>query len=314
MPVFFCRRAYWQFVTGFFILFALVLILPGQFLQACDQLVHKQNSPILAVTDLVESQWFTVTLPNGASNPDFQILPAQSDVLKRVDDPFWQAVYPGHAPVFVLNGGFFDPMNAQSISHVFQHASWVGDPVKNDRLMDNASLQKYLPGILNRTEFRTYQCANGEPLSISPVLRYEIVPHDNPSLQGCQLIAALGGGPALLPVLTDRKESFTGYNSAGKKIRDSIGVHAQNARSAVGITQNGDVVFVMAGQKEGKAGASLAEVAAFMKTKGVVNAMALDGGSSSSFWMLGKTYYGKRDRSGRFVKRPVKSVMMIVPR
>jgi exopolysaccharide biosynthesis protein len=39
--------------------------------------------------------------------------------------------------------------------------------------------------------------------------------------------------------------------------------------------------------------------------------MNLDGGSSSSFYYKGKTFYGKVNENGNPIKRPVKSALLI---
>jgi exopolysaccharide biosynthesis protein len=70
----------------------------------------------------------------------------------------------------------------------------------------------------------------------------------------------------------------------------------------------------MAAQKPNSSevsGISLAELAKFLKTLGVEEGMNLDGGSSSSFYYQGKTYYGKLDKQRNPVKRPVKSVLIL---
>jgi exopolysaccharide biosynthesis protein len=46
----------------------------------------------------------------------------------------------------------------------------------------------------------------------------------------------------------------------------------------------------------------LTALADFMKTLGVEKAMNLDGGSSSSFYYDGKTFYGKVDDAGESAK------------
>ena len=58
-------------------------------------------------------------------------------------------------------------------------------------------------------------------------------------------------------------------------------------------------------------GMSLPALADFMKTLGVEKAMNLDGGSSSSLYYNGKSFYGKVDLEGNSVKRPGKSVLLV---
>jgi hypothetical protein len=99
-----------------------------------------------------------------------------------------------------------------------------------------------------------------------------------------------------------------------KLTRDPIGVFSKNARSAVGIKQDGSVIIMMGSQvpEENKKGFSLPDMAEQMKKHGAVEALNLDGGSSSGIVYRGKAIYGRYEK-GKVVKRPVKSVLMVVP-
>jgi hypothetical protein len=210
-----------------------------------------------------------------------------------------------HGAIAAINGGFFDPENQQSTSYVMQQGGWVADPRQNKRLMNNPRLIPYLQKILNRTEFRRYRCGQ--------TIRYDIALHREASLPGCQLLDALGGGPRLLPELTEVPEGFVDLAN-GKIIRDPLGSKRPNARSAIGMTRDGSLLVVMVAQKPEApttSGLSLPALAAFMKAQGVEQAMNLDGGSSSSFYYKGKTVYGKVNEKGNWVRREVFSVLLI---
>ena len=186
-----------------------------------------------------------------------------------------------------------------------QQGVWVADPRQNKRLMNNPKLLPYLQKILNRTEFRRYRCGQTR--------RYDIALHREASPTGCQLLDALGGGPRLLPELTEVEEGFVDFAN-GKIIRDPLGSKQPNARSAIGITRDGSLLVVMVAQKPEAptpSGLSLPALAAFMKTQGVEQAMNLDGGSSSSFYYKGKTVYGKVNEKGNWVRRELFSVLLI---
>jgi len=201
-----------------------------------------------------------------------------------------------------LNGGFFDPKNQKSTSYVVLQGKVVADPRQNERLINNPNLKPYLSQILNRTEFRRYLC--GQTVS------YDITLHSQPTPKGCQLVDALGGGPRLLPELTLVQEGFVDHANA----RDVLGSSQPNARTGVGITRDGTIVLVMVAQKSetpATSGMSLPALADFMKTLGVEKAMNLDGGSSSSLYYNGKSFYGKVDLEGNSLKRPVKSVLLV---
>lgn len=207
-----------------------------------------------------------------------------------------------HRAVAILNAGFFDPVNHKSTSYVVLQGKVVSDPKDNDRLVNNPNLKPYLNQIFNRTEFRRYLC--GQTTS------YDIVLHGEPAPTGCQLVDAVGAGPRLLPELSLVQEGFVD-NANG---RDALGSNQPNARTAVGITRDGGVILLMVAQKPSastNSGLSLPAIANLMKSLGVNKAMNLDGGSSSSLYYNGKSFYGKIDLEGNPIKRPVKSVLLV---
>ena len=227
----------------------------------------------------------------------FLVTPALSKKVSAVEDFSRQT-----RSNAIVNGGFFDPVNQKTTSYVVLFGKLVADPRENERLTNNPNLKPYLAKILNRTEFRRYLCGQ--------TIRYDITLHSEPPPTGCQLVVALGGGPSLLPELTLAQEGFVDNGNG----RDALGSRQPNARTAVGITRNGSVILVMVAQKPDaptKSGMSLPALADLMKTLGVEKAMNLDGGSSSSLYYNGKSYYGKVDKALNPVKRPVKSVLLV---
>ena len=262
---------------------------------------------------LAQSEAHVLLIP---SQSRFLVTPALSPHLNTVEEfaqkhraiapcaaPCW-SIAQGEVPkaIAIINGGFFDPNNQKTTSVVVLQQKFVADPRQNERLINNANLKPYLAKILNRSEFRRYLCGQA--------IRYDIVLHNTPPPTGCQLIDALGGGPQLLPELTLKQEGFV--DSANS--RDALGSNQRNARTAVGITRDGSIVLVMVAQKPKaptQSGMSLPAVADFLKSLGVQKAMNLDGGSSSSLYYNGKSFYGKVDLDGNFIKRPVKSVLMV---
>lgn len=215
--------------------------------------------------------------------------------------------------IAVLNAGFFDPVNQKSTSFVTINGVLVADPRQNERLMENPRLAPYLEQILNRTELRRYQCEPGASAGISRTSeRYDITLHLSPVPAGCRLVDALGGGPQLLPELTAEAEGFLEIVD-NQVVRDSIGIYQENARSAVGLTSDGMIVWVMVAQMSDAPGGglSLPELADLMRSLNVTQAMNLDGGSSSSLYFEGQAIYGKRNASGQVVQRPVKSVLLL---
>ncbi|NEQ50184.1 MAG: phosphodiester glycosidase family protein [Leptolyngbya sp. SIO3F4] len=211
----------------------------------------------------------------------------------------------------VMNGGFFDPNNAQTTSFITIDRFLVADPRNNRRLVDNPALTIYMDQILNRSEFRRYDC--GEDI------RYDITFHNEAIPSGCMLHSALGAGPQLLPDDTSQIEGFTDYAN-DVLIRDAIGSKQRNARSAIGIKQDGGLVWLMVAQVDSSGGMTLPELSAFMANLGIQKALNLDGGSSSSLYTAfsdavhstqSKVYYGKLNQSAQVLQRPIKSVLLL---
>ncbi len=223
----------------------------------------------------------------------------------------------------VINGGFFDPQNGKTTSHLISQGQSVGDPADNERLTGNPSLQAYLPQILNRSEFRIYRCQGLDQDSAQ--IRYDIAPHDAASPNGCKTETALGAGPQLLPQDTAFIEAFTDYENGdenGTLIRDAISSLQPNARSALAICPDGTLLLIMvaqranlpnSGQINGQiaTGMTLAELTEFATSLGATQLLNLDGGSSSSLYYDGQTHLGRLDAEGQPIQRPVKSVIMI---
>lgn len=210
-----------------------------------------------------------------------------------------------HAAIAAINGGFFDPNNRKTTSFIRIKGELVADPNQNERLVSNPNLSPYLDKILNRSEFRTYQCGQ--------VRKYAIAAYRDPIPTGCQLTDALGAGPRLLPKDTSEQEGFVAYAN-GTVIRDSLGSFQPNSRSAIGITTDGSILLVMVAQKPGVtdgSGMSFADLAAFLKKQGAEQAMNLDGGTSSALYYQNKTIYGKLDQAEKPIGRPVKSVLLV---
>jgi Phosphodiester glycosidase len=209
----------------------------------------------------------------------------------------------------VINAGFFDPMTTLNTSWVSSQFKVVGDPTQNPSLMENPKLQPYLPIILNnRPELRAYQCAG----HTTP--HYAIVPHLAPA--ACPISWAVGAGPQLLPVYNPQTEAFTDTDPiTGRRTRDPLGVDMPNARSAVALLPDNRLMLVYVGQTpDGKKGLTLPQLAQWLKQQGVSQAMALDGGSSTSVWLQGKTYWGKgswQNGNWQVIRRPVKTALVV---
>lgn len=280
--------------------YSLILITLNLILTSCTK---QPSKAITTPTPQPEIQYKSYTLKTSIIHTlqiptasHFLITPAISPQLDSLEN-FAQK----HNAIAAINGGFFDPENGKSTSHVILQTQQVADPRQNDRLINNPNLTPYLPKILNRSEFRRYRCGN--------IWRYDITLHTAATPNNCQLVDALGGGPSLLP-LNLVEEGFLAVVN-GQTIRDALGSSQANARSAVAIKGN-HIIFVMVAQTPSpSSGISLPALADFLKTLGAQKAINLDGGSSSALYYKGKTIAGKLDKQGKPSQRPVKSVLLI---
>ena len=211
---------------------------------------------------------------------------------------------------YIINGGFFDPNNGKTTSHLIAQGQVVGDPTDNERLIENPALSQYIEQILNRSEFRVYRCAETD----APV--YDITFHDVPIPNGCVLDSAIGAGPQLLPTDTAQAEAFIDYDS-GAVIRDAIGSLQPNARSAIGLYPDGAIALIMVEKGANSNGMTLSELANFATSLGITKLLNLDGGSSSSLFVAkdsaakSQAYFGLSDSEGNPIQRAVKSVIVL---
>ncbi|MEO0406125.1 MAG: phosphodiester glycosidase family protein [Cyanobacteria bacterium P01_A01_bin.135] len=219
------------------------------------------------------------------------------------------AIAQSQGAIAALNAGFFDPQNGQTTSYITIDGELIADPRDNGRLMDNPDLLPYREQILNRSEFRRYRCSGLDREDSH--FRYGIAPHSSPPPCGCHIVDVVGGGPSLLP-LTSEAEGFVAEVD-GARIRDALGETQPNARSAVGITPEGEVLLVAVEQRPelDRSGVSLPELADLMRSLGAQTALNLDGGSSTTLYYQGQTYAG-RWVEGAPVERPVKSALVVM--
>lgn len=99
----------------------------------------------------------------------------------------------------------------------------------------------------------------------------------------------------------------------GKKMfsRGETGGLGYNPRTAIGQKANGDVIFlVFEGRDIGSLGASVYDLQEIMYDQGVVNAINLDGGSSTSMYFNGKLVNKPSNTLG---ERAIPSVFMVIP-
>jgi hypothetical protein len=262
-----------------------------------DAVLLPPPPPIYETLSLPSATVHWVTIPDPVRYP---VRVAVTETLTPVE-AMAEQVCGTEGCAVAINAGFFDPNNGLTTSAVVTDGALVADPRQNPRLMENPDLTSYLDKILNRSEFRRYTC-DGLP-------SYAITFHQDPVPAGCDLAESVGAGPQLLPESTALEEGF--FDPATG--RDAIGSQSANARSAVGITADGAIVLAMVAQVPGvsPSGMSLPDVAALMAERGVVQALNLDGGSSSTLIAYGATHYGRLNQAGEWVQRPVKSILWV---
>jgi len=179
--------------------------------------------------------------------------------------------------IAAVNGGYFNLSDGVSASYAVINGVSAADPKTNRALTENPKLLPFLPQIFDRSELRLLQDKKSE-------LHYVIAAHSEKLPPGMKLIDSLQGGPRLLPELTAEREAFIRHEADGTTT-DSIGVMRTAARTAIGLTEDGQVLVVsVAGKKQSEfsAGLDLATLAKLLKNLGAREALNFDGGTSTT--------------------------------
>lgn len=196
------------------------------------------------------------------------ILPYVSDSLETVENIAKKT----NSPI-AINAGFFDPTNIKTTSYILQDGEVIADPTLNPNLMNNPNLNQYLESILNRSEFRILSCENNET-------RFQIAQHKDSLPNGCKIVHSIQAGPELVPDLKLQEEAFV-VKQGNKIIKQSAGALGKYARSAIGIKDQHVLLVAVSNE----AAMTLKELAEFMKSLKVDQAIAFDGGSSTSLYV-----------------------------
>lgn len=115
---------------------------------------------------------------------------------------------------------------------------------------------------------------------------------------------AVSGGPRLI------KDSEIVNAASAEKFREDV-ARGRAPRTAVGITKDNKMIFVCVdGRRKNAAGMTLRELSKFMLSRGVVDAMNLDGGGSTTFYLMGKVMNSPSDGH----ERPVSQALILKPR
>ena len=201
----------------------------------------------------------------------------------------------------VVNAGFFDPKNHQTVSYLTLNGNLILDPHNNKSLIENKYLKPYMDKILNRSELRVLKSRFDDSIL------YDIAPHDEPAPAGYTILHAIQGGPALAPILRLEEEFFVLTDAEGKIISQSASSLSKYARTLVGI-KNNDVYFVIATNSHP---ISLIEASEIMKKAGFKKAMAFDGGGSVSVDFRDTNLHIISDKNE--TARKLKSFWLVMP-
>lgn len=187
-----------------------------------------------------------------------------------------------------INGGYFNHSDGWPVSHVLVSGRSITDPENNKALKSNPALVPHLSVILNhRSEWRHVTAG------------WQVANHDGPG----QPIDALQAGPRLLPRLDLAGEAFVLKGKKGEILRDGIGAMAPATRSALGLKADGAMLLVGVGAP----GLTLEGLASLMTQLGALEALNLDGGSSTSL------VWGKQAFHGGHAPARVNSVLLVGP-
>jgi hypothetical protein len=280
-------------MTAKFLQVSLLLLLGSCQVQGQDRPNLPPSKPVFRVEQRPEATLYSLTIP-AALAPQVDV--AVTDGVATLPQ-FAQRT----GAIALINGGYFDPSNDLSTSFVRRQGQILADPRRNPRLTDNPALQPYLTQIFDRSELRQYRCGD--------TIRFAIAQRTAPLPQGCREGWALGGGPQLLPNQSETIEAFLGPD------RDPIGVSRPNARTAVGLTAKGDLIWLLVAQRSDSSavGLSLGQTATVLQQMGAIAALNLDGGTSSALLWQSKLYLGKITEAGQPSSRSVKSVLWLRP-
>lgn len=267
------------------------------------------------------------------NNPSYKVVPLIAQNRDTTTDLTVRA-----SAVAGINAGYFNLTDGVSASYVTEEGKPVLDPTVNKALIENPSLKPFLKQIFDRSELRIYEPNESKVASSKEAaagkgrnagdLRAVIVEHNKPAPADVRILHAMQGGPALLPGIRSEAEAFIRKGKDGKSV-DAIGTTRMAARTAIGITPGGGIVFaIIEGSrgKEFKAGASLNDMAQLLKEVGCNSALNLDGGTSTTMTVRGTAEQLGLEPSmvraaGKYAvvfsneeERKVKSVLAIVPR
>ena len=198
-------------------------------------------------------------------------------------------VYKKTKALAVVNAGYFDPNNKQTISYVVKDGKLIANPEENKNLINNENLRPYLDTIFNRSEFRVLQKGRK--------IKYDIAKHNDPVEAGWSIKHSIQGGPMLSPELTAVDEYFLALEQ-GKVIRDAISVTQKVARTVLAIKE--DKLYIVIATT--KCPLTLTQMSDLCHKLGFEKAINFDGGGSTSFDSLRMHIVSDKNSQARKLK------------
>ena len=173
---------------------------------------------------------------------------------------------------FVINGGFFDPNTAKSVSYVVIDGKKVGTPFESIQMIENLSKEDRVENVLNRSELRIYRH------DYKDLYKFDIVNHFDPVPKDYEIVHLLGGGPEIYPEMAILKEGFVKYDETGYPKIQSAHVLKKRARTMLALKGENLYVIIFSNF----APVTLNEAAKKLEKYRFEKIMALDGGPSTS--------------------------------
>ena len=236
----------------FYIFFALILSLSPAFALDGLEYIHKEEGVHIYKID---------TKKLGR-----KVKPYVADELMTAKALFETGDY-----ALVVNGGFFDRETGKEISFIMINGKLENTPFNNNRAMTLIKKTGRFKEVINRSELRIF-----EPEYNKYVFR--IAPHFAPDADKIFLKHSLQAGPMLHPMYDPQSEGFVQKDDDGQITLDSCDMTKRRPRTIIGI--KGKYLYIIAFSMSKKmTGEELHE---FVKKQKFKQAMALDGGGSTS--------------------------------
>ncbi len=205
-----------------------------------------------------------------------------------------------HLPIVSVNSGY---VQSGFALHTSEWGSTYNPLTENETIITVQNNQ-----VISAEAFSNTPLPNAIPSKTSfpiPPDGYLVVLRDNSGSQTSAIASALAIGNVVtlesysVPAEFDRYPHIVGagpvllqngkivLDAKGEQFRDSF-INESAHRSAIGTTTAGNIVIVAVGNRMAGLGPSLNEIAELMRLIGAVDALNLDGGSSTSLYLGGQ--------------------------